>query len=79
MELCKSDQDNLSRGIVNWSGVAQYVVEGPKQVPLTTVSGTISLYFNLKQKPFSKAMLAVKGFHSENIFCKKCYIKNLPF
>ena len=34
-------QGNLLRGIVNWSGAARSVVQGPKTVPLTTVSVTI--------------------------------------
>ena len=44
-------QGNLLRGIVNWSVVARSVVHTrTNTVPLTTVSVTIYVYFNLKTK-----------------------------
>ena len=60
-----TERGNLLRGIVNWSGTG-------RSVSLTAVSVTIFHYLNLKQKNiFFKTMLAIYGFHSENIFYKK--------
>ena len=36
---------------------------------------TFFLYFNLKQKPLLQTMLAIYGFHLENKFLEKIYIK----
>ena len=41
---------NLLMGIVNWSDVARFCGTRTKTVPLTTVSVTFFLDFNLKQK-----------------------------
>jgi hypothetical protein len=45
------------------------------KLPLTTVSVTNFLYFNLyKKTSFLKTMLAMYGFYSENIFWKNLTI-----
>ena len=65
-------QGNLLRGIVNWSGVAQTVVQGPKQSRWKQFQLQSFLISTWSKKQYLQTMLAIG---SENIFWKTNLMK----
>ena len=68
------DQGNILTGIVNQSGAARSCGTRTKTVPLTTVSVTFVLDFNLKEKTiFTNNFGAMHGFSIQKfLYVKKC-------
>ena len=61
-----STQGNLWKGIVNWSGADQYLVQSPKKEQ--QFQQQFSFISTWKKTQFLQTIFAISGFNSENIF-----------
>ena len=69
-----STQGNLWKGIVNWSGADQYLVQSPKKEQ--QFQQQFSFISTWKKTQFLQTIFAISGFNSENNFWKESYIEN---